>query len=105
MPRLARCLARTSEILDISHNGKECREDRGHRWSGLVGRNIVNRLVAQGHDPVPAWPATGVNTITGEGLADVVAGADVVVKVSNAPVWDDDAVMRFCYARIACSAR
>jgi uncharacterized protein YbjT (DUF2867 family) len=63
--------------------------------SGLIGRNVVSRLVAQGHDPVPASPATGVDTITGEGLADVVAGADVVVDVSNAPVWDDDAVMKF----------
>jgi len=35
--------------------------------SGLIGRNVVNRLVAQGHDPVPASPATGVDTITGEG--------------------------------------
>src|ERR671936_2651815 len=63
--------------------------------SGLIGRNVVSRLVAQGHDPVPASPATGVDTISGEGLADVMAGADVVVDVSNAPVWDDDAVMEF----------
>jgi uncharacterized protein YbjT (DUF2867 family) len=63
--------------------------------SGLIGSNVVRRLVAQGHDPVPASPATGVDTITGEGLADVVEGADVVVDVSNAPVWDDEAVMEF----------
>jgi uncharacterized protein YbjT (DUF2867 family) len=63
--------------------------------SGLIGRNVVSRLVAQGHDPVAGSPATGVDTITGEGLADVVVGADVVVDVSNAPVWDDDAVMNF----------
>jgi uncharacterized protein YbjT (DUF2867 family) len=63
--------------------------------SGLIGRNVVSRLVAQGHDPVPASPATGVDTITGEGLADVMVDADVVVDVSNAPVWDDDAVMEF----------
>ena len=63
--------------------------------SGLVGSNVVRRLVAQGHDPVAASPATGVDTITGEGLADVMVGADVVVDVSNAPVWDDDAVMEF----------
>ena len=63
--------------------------------SGLIGRNVVRRLVAQGHDPVPASPATGVDTITGEGLADVMMGADAVVDVSNAPVWDDDAVMEF----------
>ena len=63
--------------------------------SGLIGRNVVRRLVGQGHDPVPASPATGVDTITGEGLAEVVVGADVVVDASNAPVWDDDAVMEF----------
>jgi uncharacterized protein YbjT (DUF2867 family) len=63
--------------------------------SGRAGSNVVRRLVAQGHDAVPASPATGVDTITGEGLADVMAGADVVVDVANAPVWDDDAVREF----------
>jgi uncharacterized protein YbjT (DUF2867 family) len=63
--------------------------------SGRVGSNVVRRLAALGHDPVPASPATGVDTITGDGLADVMAGADVVVDVSNAPVWDDDAVREF----------
>jgi len=63
--------------------------------SGRVGGNVVRRLVAHGHDPVPASPSTGVDTITGEGLADVMTGADAVVDVSNAPVWDDDAVREF----------
>jgi uncharacterized protein YbjT (DUF2867 family) len=63
--------------------------------SGRIGANVIRRLAAAGHDPVPASPATGVDTITGEGLADVMAGADVVVDVSNAPVWDDDAVREF----------
>jgi uncharacterized protein YbjT (DUF2867 family) len=63
--------------------------------SGRIGANVVRRLDAQGHDPVPASPDTGVDTITGEGLADVMAGADVVVDVANAPVWDDDAVLKF----------
>jgi uncharacterized protein YbjT (DUF2867 family) len=63
--------------------------------SGRVGRNVVARLSAQGHEAVPASPATGVDTITGEGLANVMTGADVVVDVSNAPVWDDDAVREF----------
>lgn len=63
--------------------------------SGRVGGNVVRRLVAQGHDPVAASPSTGVDTITGDGLADVMKGADVVVDVSNAPVWDDDAVKEF----------
>ena len=63
--------------------------------SGKVGSNVVGRLRAQGHEAVPASPATGVDTISGEGVADVMAGADVVVDVSNAPVWDDDAVRDF----------
>jgi uncharacterized protein YbjT (DUF2867 family) len=63
--------------------------------SGRVGSNVVSRLAAQGHDAVPASPDTGVDTMTGEGLADVLAGADVVVDVANAPVWDDDAVREF----------
>jgi uncharacterized protein YbjT (DUF2867 family) len=63
--------------------------------SGRVGSNVVRRLVARGHDAVPASPATGVDTITGDGLAEVMAGADVVVDVSNAPGWDDDAVREF----------
>jgi uncharacterized protein YbjT (DUF2867 family) len=63
--------------------------------SGRVGGKVVRRLEAQGHDAVAASPATGVDTITGEGLADVMRGAGVVVDVSNAPVWDDDAVREF----------
>src|SRR3954465_5254649 len=63
--------------------------------SGRIGSNVVRRLVAQGHDPVPAPPATGAHTITGEGFADVMIGADAVVDVANAPVWDDDAVREF----------
>ena len=63
--------------------------------SGRVGSNVVRRLAAKGHDAVPASPATGVDTITGEGLADVMAGADVVVDVSNAPNWEDNAVRDF----------
>ena len=73
--------------------------------SGRVGRNVVSRLVAQGHDAVPASPASGVDTITGEGLADVMTGADVVVDVSNAPVWDDDAVRSSSPPRRATSSR
>jgi len=63
--------------------------------TGLVGGNVVRRLVPQGHDVVPASPSTGVDTVTGKGLGDVMTGADVVVDVSNAPVWDDDAVREF----------
>lgn len=63
--------------------------------SGRVGHSVVRRLEAQGHEAVPASPATGVDTITGEGLADVMEGADVVVDVSNSPAWEDDAVREF----------
>jgi uncharacterized protein YbjT (DUF2867 family) len=63
--------------------------------SGRIGRNVVARLEAKGHEAVAASPATGVDTITGEGLANVMAGADVVIDVANAPVWDDEAVLRF----------
>jgi uncharacterized protein YbjT (DUF2867 family) len=63
--------------------------------SGLIGSKVVRRLASQGHDLVPASPATGVDTITGEGLADALVGADTVIDVSNAPVWDDDAVLEF----------
>src|SRR5256714_3034412 len=63
--------------------------------TGRVGGNVVRRLVAQGHEAVPAAPSTGVDTVTGKGLAEVMTGADVVVDVSNSPVWDDDAVREF----------
>ncbi len=62
---------------------------------GRVGSKIVGRLGEHGHDAVAAGPQTGVDTITGEGLAEVLAGADVVVDVSNSPSFEDDAVMDF----------
>jgi uncharacterized protein YbjT (DUF2867 family) len=63
--------------------------------TGLIGSRVVEKLRAEGHEAVPAAPNTGVNTITGEGLAAVVTNADVVVDVSNAPAWDDAAVLEF----------
>jgi uncharacterized protein YbjT (DUF2867 family) len=63
--------------------------------SGRVGGNVVRRPASDGHDAVAASPAAGVHTITGESLAEVMVGAEVVVAVSNAPVWDDDAVRTF----------
>src|SRR3954454_22039068 len=82
-------------ILMSSTNGRTVMKIVVIGGSGRVGSNVVRRLEAQGHEPVPASPATGVDTITGEGLADVVAGADVVVDVANAPAWEDDAVLEF----------
>jgi len=63
--------------------------------SGLIGSNIVNRLRLHGHETVAASPRTGVNTITGQGLAEALAGAQVVVDVSNSPSFEDRAVLEF----------
>jgi uncharacterized protein YbjT (DUF2867 family) len=63
--------------------------------TGLIGSKVVANLAAQGHDAVPASPGTGVNTLTGEGLAGALADADVVVDVSNSPSFEDAAVLEF----------
>jgi uncharacterized protein YbjT (DUF2867 family) len=63
--------------------------------TGLVGSKLVQALSSRGHDAVAAAPSTGVNTITGEGLAEVMAGASVVVDVSNSPALDDSAIEFF----------
>lgn len=63
--------------------------------TGLIGSKTADLLRAGGHDIVVAAPSTGVNTLTGEGLAQALTGANAVVDVSNAPVWDADAVMNF----------
>lgn len=63
--------------------------------SGLIGSQVVAMLTDQGHQAVPASPSTGVNTVTGEGVADAVTGVDTVVDVSNSPSWADDDVLNF----------
>src|SRR3989442_16021285 len=63
--------------------------------TGLIGSKLVAKLREHGHEAVPASPDTGVNTLTGEGLADVLRGASVVVDVSNSPSFDEKAVMAF----------
>ena len=63
--------------------------------SGLIGNKVVKNLRQRGHDVLAASPSTGVNTVTGEGLAQALAGAQVVVDVSNAPNWEDNAVLAF----------
>jgi uncharacterized protein YbjT (DUF2867 family) len=63
--------------------------------TGLIGSKLVTKLRADGHDPLAASPATGVDIITGKGLAEALAGAHVVVDVSNAPSWGDAEVMDF----------
>jgi uncharacterized protein YbjT (DUF2867 family) len=66
--------------------------------TGLVGSKLVNALTEHGHEAVAAAPSTGVNTVTGEGLADVLVGAAVVVDVSNSPSFEDTAAMEFFQA-------
>jgi uncharacterized protein YbjT (DUF2867 family) len=63
--------------------------------TGLIGSKLVIKLRQHGHESVPAAPNTGVNTLTGEGLAEALQGASVVVDVSNSPNWEDAAVMKF----------
>ena len=63
--------------------------------SGLIGTKLVKKLRERGDEALPASPSSGVNTITGEGLAEAVAGAQTVVDVSNSPSWEDKAVLEF----------
>jgi len=63
--------------------------------TGLIGSRVVEKLRAHGHEAVAASPNTGVNTLTGEGLADVLKNAAVVVDVSNSPSFEEKAVMEF----------
>jgi uncharacterized protein YbjT (DUF2867 family) len=63
--------------------------------SGLIGSKLVTKLREHGHEAIAASPNSGVNTLTGEGLAEALKGASVVVDVSNSPAWEDAAVMKF----------
>src|SRR5881296_243512 len=63
--------------------------------TGLIGSKLVTKLNAVGHQAVAASPNSGVNTLTGEGLAEVLAGASVIVDVSNSPSFEDAAVLEF----------
>ena len=63
--------------------------------TGRIGSRLVNKLREHGHEAIAASPDTGVNTVTGEGLAEVLKGASVVVDVSDSPSWDDAAILNF----------
>src|SRR5207237_8150295 len=63
--------------------------------TGLIGSKLVRKLREHGHEAIAASPSSGVNTLTGEGLADVLKGASVVVDVTNSPSWEDRAVLDF----------
>jgi uncharacterized protein YbjT (DUF2867 family) len=63
--------------------------------TGLIGSKVIENLGAAGHDAVPASPQSGVDSVTGAGLPEALAGADVVVDVTNSPSFADDDVMNF----------
>src|SRR5712672_1732776 len=63
--------------------------------TGLIGTKVVKKLRDKGHEVVAASPSKGINSVTGEGLAQALAGAQVVVDVANAPSWEDKAVLGF----------
>src|SRR3569623_636007 len=63
--------------------------------SGLIGKKLVTRLQERGHTAVAASPSSGVNTLTGAGLADALVNVDVVVDVTNSPSFEDAAVLEF----------
>ena len=63
--------------------------------TGLIGSKLVEKLRWSGHEPLAASPETGVDLLTGEGLAEALDGAEVVVDVANAPAWEDAAVLDF----------
>jgi uncharacterized protein YbjT (DUF2867 family) len=63
--------------------------------TGLIGRKLAAKLGSRGHDVVAASPSTGVNSLTGEGLDEALAGANVVIDVTNSPSFEDNAVMDF----------
>src|SRR5215469_13770655 len=63
--------------------------------TGLIGSKLVKKLGERGHETVAASPNTGVNSITGDGLAQALKRASVVVDVTNSPSWEDAAVLKF----------
>src|SRR2546426_6007360 len=63
--------------------------------TGLIERKVEKNLRAKGQELVPASPSKGINSVTGEGLAEALVGAQVVVDVANAPSWEDKAVLEF----------
>jgi uncharacterized protein YbjT (DUF2867 family) len=86
----------------VATNGESVRQVKGETMkivviggTGLIGSKLVERLREAGHDAVPASPDSGVDTYTGKGLEQALEGAEVVVDVSNAPVWEDEAVLDF----------
>ena len=63
--------------------------------TGLIGKQVVTKLMQEGHEALPASPSLGINALTGEGLAEALEGADAVVDVTNSPSFEDNAVLEF----------
>jgi uncharacterized protein YbjT (DUF2867 family) len=92
-------VAPACEIFDSFNNNRSERGDTMHivvvGGSGLIGTKVMTALYAAGHRAVAASPAFGIDAFTGEGLAEAMQAADVVVDVSDAPAWDDEKVLEF----------
>ena len=69
--------------------------------TGLIGTKVVAHLREQEHEVIAASPNTGINTITGEGLAEAMNNTDIVVDLSNSPSWEDKAVLEFLKNQVA----
>jgi uncharacterized protein YbjT (DUF2867 family) len=82
-------------MLDCEHHERTVMKIVVIGGSGLIGSKLVNKLRGHGHEVVAASPNSGVNTLTGEGLAEALKGASVAVDVSNSPSWEDAAVLNF----------
>src|SRR5712692_2728815 len=99
--RFIECELRFLTRLRHTHQPQRGHHPEGHMkavvigGTGLIGTKIVRMLRQHGHEVLAASPASGVNTITGEGLTEALAGAQVVVDVSNSPSFEDKAVMEF----------
>src|SRR5262245_30846212 len=79
----------------MHRQGRVDHEDRRIGGTGLIGSKAVPMLRQGGHEVVAASPKTGVNSITGEGLTEAMAGTQVVIDLANAPSWEDKAVLEF----------
>lgn len=101
-PVTGRLTGSSALVMNTSESSTESNGSQGRKLkivviggTGLIGSKVVSLLREQGHEVVAASPSKGVNTLTGEGLAAAMAGAQVVVDVANSPSFEDQAVMDF----------